>query len=364
MTTQTGGLYLTEIRRAILGTIYQNVDMMNISKIDAIPFDKNGQKVQVRWQKRMTRPKTILEKNGDRVPKPLSIQGVDRVSFDYDMNGLVTPRILIDDVDNEKQLSDDIPYYGREQAMALTDHAYKIFSHNLGVEHPNRIVLTSGDARPSVLDGSMCGSVSGTRKKLTLADVLKARTLINKNSMYRKDDIYGAISPNFVNDLYEIDAIVNANTVGGGEKHRFLTGDIKVVNLLGIKWMLKEDDEYTSPAVYEKLTNTIANAALSGKTLIQKVDTTPYFEDVVIPADACGCITLWRRNAISQMRMGVKAYINKDDDALQGTTMSARTGFGVTRDSGAMHINNDTKFDYNYRYVDCDTVTIVEQWVS
>ena len=364
MSAQTGGLFLTKIRKEITGNLYQNVDMMNLSNIDAIPFTKGGKQVEVRWQHRMTRPRTILEKNGDREPKPLPIEGVDRVSFFYDAYGLLTPQIIIDDVDNESLFGDDLPIYAKEQANALTDHAYKIFTYNLGVEHPNRIVLTSGEARNSVLDGTQCLNVTGTRKKLTLKDVYDARRLINKNSRNPNEPVYGAISAGFVSDLYEIDAIVNANTKGAGEKNSFLSGDIKVVNLLGIRWMLKEDDEYTSPAVYKKLTSTIADGKITAKTLIEKIDTQPFYEDVTIPADACGCITLWRKSAVSQMRMGVQAYLNKDDSAMQASLMSARSGFGATRNFGSMHINNATKFNYDYRYVDCDMVTIVETWVS
>lgn len=362
MEATAGNISLTEVKREGITQMFEGFEAMNVSDMDRAKVGTTAVS-KVEYGVDFTEP--TIQWGDEDIAQPQGAEGVGGMTFAY------KPRILgclptyVNVYDEEQTVRNLVNDAKDRQMVFMKDRLHKIFTHNLGVQHPKRVILSSGDARGSILNGGKTSGkiVTGTRSAFTSKDILDGVTLMDRNSTLGSTaQIYGIISREALVDLYNDSELrLSQNT---GQINLMLQGKVHMIDLLGVKWFLKTDSNYGSPVLYGEMTEAIVESTYTAEGSLPVLDTRISPANVGITAKSCGAITLWRKSAITQIRGRFTSYLDQPTARHTAWFMKSTIPFGVTRKLGFEHIGEEAGFGYENDYVDTDVVTIVEKFIS
>ena len=245
---------------------------------------------------------------GDYPSLPLTIQKrTDSVkSYTTDEVYLTNP-ILIEREDdillNYSKMKDVVNAAGQILNTKVADIAATAFaptSTTLG----NVFASTGTATRTTSLVGT-----TGTRKQIVIADLLNVRNYFNKTNLIEGDQVYGLLTPDQVNDLFEIDKLVDFDKTG--ELTKLRNGEIG--RILGMNLMMRWNDTLGSNGVF--YSNAGAKKALGA---------------AVVATDRAAAI-FWKASAVRHAEGFAKTVINRDAPGYKGgTIIEAMVRFGAT----------------------------------
>ena len=155
---------------------------------------------------------------------------------------------------------------------------------------------------------SLVGS-SVTAKQIVVADMLNIRNYFNKANLVEGDQVWGLLTPDQVNDLFEIDKLVDFDKTG--ELTKLRNGEIG--KILGMNLMMRWNDTLGSVGVFYSSAG--VKKALGA---------------AVVSTDRAAAI-FWKSSAVRTAEGFGKTVINKNAPGYKGgTILEAMVRFGAT----------------------------------
>lgn len=215
--------------------------------------------------------------------------------LEYNVDAYTTNPTLVEDIEEI-----ETSYLKRQSILrghiaSLNTSIAEWMAYHWSPTKSDRIVRTSGDSRGSTVKGA-----TGNRKKTVLADLLKAKTLLDGMDVPMKGR-WALIPSDMYKDLLEIDKVLSAEYNQTGR-----LPDGVVNKIFGINLMVR-----SSSASY-------TNAATP-------VLRTPSASDLTTANNA---IIIWHEDFVRRAKGEVKVYENEDDATLYGSVFSAMARSG------------------------------------
>lgn len=183
-------------------------------------------------------------------------------------------------------------------------------AYQMGATAPAHQLFTTG-ATTSGRATSIVGS-SATVQRITLADMLKVRTLMGKSNLPGK--WYGLMDPAQIEDLLSISSFTDADKLGIQSK--LVSGQF--ADILGIK-------------IFERSPVLGGNIAYGGTAYeIKDIYGTQGAADAVAATDVSAAI-FWNDSALYSNRGMMKTYIVAGDANFQSDILSAQYSFGLDK---------------------------------
>ena len=244
---------------------------------------------------------------GDYPSLPLSIQKrTDTVtSYTTDEVYLTNP-VLIEREDeillNYSKMKDVVTAAGHILNTKIADIAATNFAPTSTVLG-NVFATTGTNTRTSALVGSTV-----TAKRLLMADLLKVKKYFDKSNL-PDGQIYGLLTPEFVEDLFYIDELVDYDKTG--ELTKLRNGEIG--RILGMQFMTRWNSTLGTNGV--SYTNGGVKKALGA----------------AVAATDRAAIIFWHSSAVRHAEGFAKTVINRDAPGYKGgTIIEAMVRFGAT----------------------------------
>jgi len=150
---------------------------------------------------------------------------------------------------------------------------------------------------------------TGTRKQIVMADLLNVRNYFNKTNLVEGDQVYGLLTPDQINDLFEISQLVDYDKTG--ELTKLRNGEIGTI--LGMKLMMRWNDTLGSNGVFYSTTG--VKKALGA---------------AVVATDAAAAI-FWKNSMVRHAEGFASMQINRNAPGYKGgTIIEAQVRFGAT----------------------------------